>query len=163
MLAVVRSTSGLAAMEPKSPAPVLVPKRTTKPTGAVGDALEKSDSSDVTTCSRGTHEEGVQTPEIYQNTTINQHSRTYRLTQRTSSNAASSMKGRAEMCCDSAASLGTLVDSARPLLHMITSRLEFTVTGMGVYVGTCSVWDKARGLTDECWSGTLREQQLQRG
>ena len=49
MLAVVRSTSGLAAMEPKSPAPVLVPKRTTKPTGAVGDALEKSDSSDVTT------------------------------------------------------------------------------------------------------------------
>ena len=49
MLAVVRSTSGLAAMEPKSPAPVLVPKRTTKPTWVVGDVSEKSDSSDVTT------------------------------------------------------------------------------------------------------------------
>ena len=54
------------------------------------------------------------------------------LSQHTSSNAASSMKGRAERCCDSAASLGRLVASARPLLHVTTSRLEFTVTGVGV-------------------------------
>ena len=59
------------------------------------------------------------------------------LTQHTSFNAAASMKGRAEMCCDSAASLGRLVASARPLLHVTTSRLEFTLTGVGVYVGTC--------------------------
>ena len=49
MLAVICSSSGLAAMEPESPALVLVPKRTTKRTGAVGGVLEKSDSSDVTT------------------------------------------------------------------------------------------------------------------
>ena len=49
MLAVVRSSSGLAAIEPKSPSPMLVPKRSTKRTGAVGEVLEKSESSDVTT------------------------------------------------------------------------------------------------------------------
>ena len=46
MLAVMRRSSGLAAMEPS---PVLVPKRSTKRTGAVGEVLEKSESSDVTT------------------------------------------------------------------------------------------------------------------
>ena len=49
MLAVIRSSSGLAAIEPKSPSLVVVPKRTTKLTGAVGGVLHKSDSSDVTT------------------------------------------------------------------------------------------------------------------
>ena len=54
------------------------------------------------------------------------------VTRESRSNAASSMKGRAERCCDSAASLGRLVALARPLLHVTTSRLEFTVTGVGV-------------------------------
>ena len=85
------------------------------------------------------------------------------LTQHTSSNAALSVKGRAEMCCLSTASLGRLVASARPLLHMITSRLELTVMRMGLYVGTCWVGDKARVLTDERWSCTFPEQRLQRG
>ena len=49
MLTVICSSSGLAAMEPKPPSPVLVPKRSTKRTGAVGEVLEKSESSDVTT------------------------------------------------------------------------------------------------------------------
>ena len=49
MLAVIRRNSCLAEMEPRSPSLVLVPKRTTKPTGAVGEALEKSDSTDVRT------------------------------------------------------------------------------------------------------------------
>ena len=85
------------------------------------------------------------------------------LTQHTWSNAASSVKGRAEMYCDSTASPGTLVASVRPLLHMTTSRLEFTVTGMRVYVGTGWLGDKAQALTHECWSGTFPEKQLQRG
>ena len=85
------------------------------------------------------------------------------LTQHTWSNAASSVKGRAEMCCDSTASPGTLVDSVRPLLHMTTSRLEFTVTGMRVYVGTGWLGDKAQALTHECWNGAFPEKQLQRG
>ena len=49
MLAVIRSTSCWAAMEPKYPSLVLVAKRTTKLTGAVGEALERSGSSDVIT------------------------------------------------------------------------------------------------------------------
>ena len=85
------------------------------------------------------------------------------LTQHTCSNAASSVKGRAEMCCDSTASPGTLVASVRPLLHMTTSRLEFTVTGMRVYVGTGWLGDKAQALTHECWSCAFPEKQLQRG
>ena len=83
------------------------------------------------------------------------------LTYHTWSNAASSVKRRAEMCCDSTAFLGRLVASVRLLFHMTTSRLEFTVTGMGVYVGTCWVGNKARALTDECWSCTFHEKQLQ--
>ena len=79
------------------------------------------------------------------------------LTQHTCSNAASSVKGRAEMCCDSTASPGTLVASVRPLLHMTTSRLEFTVTGMRVYVGTGWLGDKAQALTHECWSCAFPE------
>ena len=39
-LAVIRNSSCFAGMEPKSPTPVLVLKRTTKSTGAVGEALE---------------------------------------------------------------------------------------------------------------------------
>ena len=49
MLAFIRRNSCLAAIEPKSPSPALVPKRNTKRTGAVGEVLEKSESSDVTT------------------------------------------------------------------------------------------------------------------
>ena len=85
------------------------------------------------------------------------------LTRHTSFNAALSVKGRAERCCPSTASLGRLVASARPSLHMITSRLELTVMRMGLYVGTCWVGDKARVLTDERWSCTFPEQRLQRG
>ena len=49
MLAFICSSSGLAAMQPKSPSLVLVLKRITKLAGAVGQTLEKSGSSDVTT------------------------------------------------------------------------------------------------------------------
>ena len=65
------------------------------------------------------------------------------LTRHTSFNAVLSVKGRAERCCPSTASLGRLVASARPLFHMITSRLELTVMRMGLYVGTCWVGEKA--------------------
>ena len=85
------------------------------------------------------------------------------LTQHTSSNAASSAKGRADMCFVSTASRGTPVASVRLLFHMTTSRLEFTVTGMRVHVGTGWLGDKAQALTHECWSGTFPEKQLQRG
>ena len=82
------------------------------------------------------------------------------LTRHTSFNAALSVKGRAETCCPSTASLGRLVASARPSLHMITSRLELTAMRMGLYVGTCWVRDKARVLTDERWSCAFPEQRL---
>ena len=85
------------------------------------------------------------------------------LTRHTSFNAALSVKGRAERCCPSTASLGRLVASARPSLHMTTSRFELTDVRMGLYVGTCWVGDKARVLTDERWSCTFPEQRLQRG
>ena len=49
MLAVIRSTSCVAPTEPKYPSLVLVPKRTTKLTGAVGGAPGRSGSSDVIT------------------------------------------------------------------------------------------------------------------
>jgi len=84
------------------------------------------------------------------------------LIRHTSFNAVLSVKGRAERCCPSTASLGRLVASARLLFHMITSRLELTVMRMGLYVGACWVEDKARVLTNECWSCTFPEQQLQR-